>query len=485
MEQPGIVGIPVETHLLLGCCREADRADVVAQGLDQLRAALSESFHSHLIALAGEIRGSSRLLRSLADRSQIHIARVPIMASYLNVILPCLSRTLKDITAYYEDKTVSREIRWRKMYNKMTEEAGGLPLPQRFVLYNHFLSLLKQLLTRSPSFDLNTLETLRARIVTLREQRGIPPPPAQVGTSLVRQDLVSLAVVQDRNSHWAEQIFSLPLPSRTALKHLRSSKSFGPFYPWGHLSVPQDSKVLFRRPFDNDRISIVVFLSSVDQCPYFLMRTIQDDAPWYSMFGAHELCIEREGSALQLKRWSRSEQCSKLWAALYFLTWEEMVLFYCTFVALKARNLLTVQIHPNEFKLHREKRLFQAQIIDDGFKHSLIVYEDIQTRGLRLHAAVWEGELRQCPVWTAFGKFTSQSPTWLSRRSRHRVWLKDVQLYVFCSTYRQENMRQNKSGAFEIYFDREEAAKRFKELFSVRSASSETSEIEPTVAAST
>jgi hypothetical protein len=103
-----------------------------------------------------------------------------------------------------------------------------------------------------------------------------------------------------------------------------------------------------------------------------------------------------------------------------------MVLFYCTFVALKARNLLTVQIRPNEFQLHREKRLFQAydytrpssssvrnwlanggglasQIIDDGFKHSLIVYEDIQTRGLRLHAAVWEGELRQCPVWTAFG----------------------------------------------------------------------------------
>ena len=35
-------------------------------------------------------------------------------------------------------------------------------------------------------------------------------------------------------------------------------------------------------------------------------------------------------------------------------------MFYCTFVALKARNMLTVQIHPNEFKLQREKRLFQA-----------------------------------------------------------------------------------------------------------------------------
>jgi hypothetical protein len=39
-----------------------------------------------------------------------------------------------------------------------------------------------------------------------------------------------------------------------------------------------------------------------------------------------------------------------------------MALFYCTFVALKARNLLTVQIHPDEFQLRREKRLFQAYV---------------------------------------------------------------------------------------------------------------------------
>ncbi|GAB1311187.1 DH domain-containing protein [Madurella fahalii] len=478
MEQLGNAHVSVETHLLRSCCREAERADIVALGLDQLRAALSESFHAHLIALAEEIRNSSRFLRDLADRSQVHIARVPIVANYLNVVLPCLCQTLKDITAYYEDKTLSREIRWRKMYHKMTEEAGGLPLPQRFVLYNHFLALLKQLLTRSPIFDLNTLENLRTRVLKLREQRGIPPPPTQAGP-LVRQDLMSLAVIQEPNSHWAEQIFSLPLPSRTELRHLKPSKSYAPFYPWGHLSIPPDSKILFRRPFDNDLISIVVFLNLANQSPYYLMRTMKGDTPWFSLLGAHELCIEREGSALQLKRWSHSEQCSKLWAALYFLTWEEMVLFYCTFVALKARNMLTVQIHPNEFRLQREKRLFQAQIIDDGFRHSLIVYEDLQTQGLRLHAAVWEGELRQCPVWTAFVTHQSRSPTWLSRRSKHRVWLKDVQLYVFCNTYRQENMRQNKSGAFEIYFDRVEAAKRFRELFLVRLASPESSENEP------
>jgi hypothetical protein len=149
MEQLGNFILPVEMHhLLRDCCREAERADVVSRGLDLLRAALPESFHGHLIALAGEIRASSRLLRGLADRSQVHIMRVPIVTTYLDVALPCLSKSLKDIMAYYEDKTLTREIRWRKMYNKMTEEAGGLPLPQRFVLYNHYLSLLRQLLTR-------------------------------------------------------------------------------------------------------------------------------------------------------------------------------------------------------------------------------------------------------------------------------------------------------------------------------------------------
>jgi hypothetical protein len=140
--------VPVEMHLLQGCCREAERADLVAVGLDQLRSALPEAFHGHLVGLTEEIRGSSRLLRDLADRSQVHMARIPIVLNYLNVVLPCLCRSLRDITTHYEDKTLSREIRWRKMYHKMTEEAGGLPLPQRFVLYNHFLSLLKLLLTR-------------------------------------------------------------------------------------------------------------------------------------------------------------------------------------------------------------------------------------------------------------------------------------------------------------------------------------------------
>lgn len=138
----------IDQHLLTGCCREAERADLVSFGLEGLRNALPETFHGHLTAVLDEIRRSSRLLRDLADRSQVHYTRFPVVLNYLNIVLPCLCRSLRDIVSYYEDKTITKEIRWRKMYNKMTDEANGTPLPQRFMLYNHFLHLLQQLLTR-------------------------------------------------------------------------------------------------------------------------------------------------------------------------------------------------------------------------------------------------------------------------------------------------------------------------------------------------
>lgn len=77
---------------------------------------------------------------------------------------------------------------------------------------------------------------------------------------------------------------------------------------------------------------------------------------------------------------------SKIWAKLCFNAWEGMawyslpvstvlpsilqntlltaatdiVLMYCTFVSLKARNLRTLQCGPKELALGKEKELFQA-----------------------------------------------------------------------------------------------------------------------------
>jgi hypothetical protein len=187
--------------------------------------------------------------------------------------------------------------------------------------------------------------------------------------------------------------------------------------------------------------------------------------PRFSRRGVHELCIIRLGSSLRLDRWSHSQDRSQPWVMMYFLTWEELVLMHCTFLALKCRSTLTHNVNPKEFSLSREERLFQARISDDGFTHSLLVLRDLDTGGLRLQASVYEDELRKCPIWTAFITHQATSPTWLRRVSRRRFRLMDIHLYVFCSQYQQQNQRRGTAGEFEIQFLDEDFARRFERFF--------------------
>ncbi|KAH7006217.1 hypothetical protein EDB82DRAFT_111349 [Fusarium venenatum] len=460
-----VLGDQLEIHLLQGCCLEAERADLVALQLLGLHNALPDGNHAHLMMLIEEMRASSQLLFELPEHCKVHFSRVPIVLDYLEILLPCLSKSLRDITAFYEDRTQTRENRWRKMYHSMTDEAGGLSLPQRFILYNRFLTLLRELLTRSLSFDFNTMETTRVQLMELREARNIPPPPIRLNSTSQLDSVLDDDSSTIANIHWSEKIFSLPLPSRTALKHQQPSKAWGPLQPWDQIKMPSDAKILFMRSFNERQITLVVYETAQDQCPYFLLRTFHMGTPWFSLRGAHELVVERNGSCLQFWQWSANDQCTKKWASLCFLTWEEMVLVYCCFLSFKTRDNLTLRMANEDLSLWGERKLFQARIVDDHFMHSLIVYEDVVSKGLRLHAAVWEGDLRQCPVWTAFITHQSTSTRWIKRVSKTRVRLADIHLYVFCQEYRQQNQRINRSGAFEIKFVSEEAAKRFRDIF--------------------
>ncbi|KAI1417075.1 hypothetical protein F5Y13DRAFT_103982 [Hypoxylon sp. FL1857] len=469
-------------QLLNGCFLEADRADLVGLNLQGLRNALPESFHPHLNGIIEEIYNTSRLLRDLAEQAQIHVTQLPAVFDYLNVVLPCLCKTLRDIMTFYEDKSMNKEHRWRAMYHKMGNELPGTTLPARFIMYNQFLRLLQDLLTRSPNFDLNAMESLRIRILQLREARKIPPPNP-IRTDLIRRDEAlefwnqetvrshrsppGVSGIEDvQNSHWAEAIFTQPLPSRREFKHQGCSDAFGPLQKLGHLPpLSRDVKILVKRSFDSDRISVIFFLQLRNQAPSLLIRSKVLSQNWVSVLGVHELSIRRESdSVLHLSRWSRSEQRVKPWANLSFLTWEEMVLFYCTFLVLRVRSQLTLNVNPNEYHLRKERRLFQAQIIDDGYQHVLMVFEDIVTGGCRLHAAVWEGKWRACPVWTAFIP-PNVSSSWLLRKTKRRIWLRDIQPYVFYEQYKPMHQRKGRVGAYELCFAHSEAATRFQELF--------------------
>lgn len=120
-----------------------------------------------------------------------------------------------------------------------------------------------------------------------------------------------------------------------------------------------------------------------------MIRDLKGGQPWVTRQGAHELCIQREApSSLVFSRWSRKENRIKLWASLSFVTYEgmafssaltgfssgwstcvhripywsstDMILFYCTFVVLKARSPQVMQVRQEEYSIKKEKLLFKA-----------------------------------------------------------------------------------------------------------------------------
>lgn len=143
-----IITREVGSNLLNGCWREAERARQVALALEGLCVRLPESFHLHMRGLIQQIQQCGQMLRTIADLSQLHIARIPVVTDYLNELLPCFSKSLRDINDYIENRSLDKEHRWRKMYHDLGSELPGTPLPARFAMYHAFLDMLKHLLTK-------------------------------------------------------------------------------------------------------------------------------------------------------------------------------------------------------------------------------------------------------------------------------------------------------------------------------------------------
>ncbi|KAI0394774.1 hypothetical protein F5Y17DRAFT_457686 [Xylariaceae sp. FL0594] len=443
-------------RLIAGCCYEAERASQVSICLAGLRNALSEHFHPHLSALIDSLQRTSILLRDIADRSQIHMFQLPVLIDYLNVILPCLCRSLRDIMRYYEDRTRDKEHRWRAMYHEMSNELRGTSLPARFILYNQFLELLVSMLMRDPNFDVNAMETLRDRILRLREARGIDPP-SPIRTGMARRDSVLGFWQQQAHFHWAEAIFARPPPCRREFKKRGLSRASGNLEMVRHLEpIRGDYKT-----FDNEKICILVFLRHFDQQPYVLIRLRHDGTVdhWVDIKSIRKLRISRESpSVLTLRLLIPSGE----WAMLSFPTWEELVLFHCTFASLKA-TYMGPDCDPDELTLQREKRIFHSRIIhdktDETDDYFLVVVQDKDTQGYRLHVT---DSIRR-PIWTAFIPPVFYE-AWVILRGR-RIGLRHIQVYSFSEKFQPNKYYKRRSGAFEIVFPNRTKAAEFRWLF--------------------
>lgn len=288
-----------------------------------------------MFGVTAEIRQSSKILRDLAARSHGHSSRMPIVADQLKIALPCMSKTLRDITSYYEDKTISRENRWKKMYHDMLKEGGGQPLPMRFLLYNNFFTLLLQLLTRDKNFNPALLEKLRNRIIDLRHKREIPdsaqvvPPAAVVVTTPAPADqlpqrpvagAIAVPVSLTPIPHWCTRVFNRPLSSHTDTGLEERMEVYAQSMPGLETYLPK-GEVLMRRSFDNDRFC-VKFIQAGDDEPFVVLRMYKSGGALLTWQAHSALLASREGNAVALRRWSESSGIWKDWARFAFVYWE-------------------------------------------------------------------------------------------------------------------------------------------------------------------
>lgn len=314
------------------------------KGLDGLRAAINSSYHGHMLNVINIIQQSAAHLRDLAACGHVPHTRTPIVTTYLHLVLPCISRTLRDITTGYDDKTMSRELRWKKMYQDMTKEADGLVLPHRFLIYNQFLALLFYYLTRDHKFDPSQLEQLRAKILALRRLRGIPDPTAQQALTIPTAAALPAVLItapppasnhpqqqrhlvvprhEQQQPHWCERVFQLVAARTGGARTERAVLSSPLLVPRTSPRRPTARRTLMRRSFGGG-FFVNFILAGPNEEPCAVLRKCDKDGEGVMVAWAwHDRLVARRAhNTVLLIRRSESRGGWMEWARLGFADWE-------------------------------------------------------------------------------------------------------------------------------------------------------------------
>ncbi|KAI9786643.1 MAG: hypothetical protein M1839_006194 [Geoglossum umbratile] len=206
-------------------------------------------------------------------------------------------------------------------------------------------------------------------------------------------------------SHWACRVFDGRYSEVRLKSSGQSSKCLG--LPMRTLGLNRHDMEVVDLPFDSD-LNVRLVWNSRDNKAKILCTMGGPSGPstFQSVHPLSALKITRAGACLQLLR----SGTSHLWANLKFKIYERMILFFCTFTALRAYGPADPMAEPSEFQLDGEIEKYGGKIEDDGYLHALRLFRDADSGAVRLQASVLNGEfgLKNTPIWTAFGKFWGQ-----------------------------------------------------------------------------
>ncbi|GFF49808.1 hypothetical protein IFM51744_07178 [Aspergillus udagawae] len=264
-----------------------------------------------------------------------------------------------------------------------------------------------------------------------------PGSPTTTSTTTTSQSAASNTLVSD---HWAKRVF-LDEITMTPIPYVgESSKCLGDHSPGVKRWLKDEGfEELFQLAFTGDSdLRVHFYLREDDHRARILCKAPHTTRPSeYFCMPLNLLEIVRVGSCLNLCRRRRGGYELVLWANFKFSTIEQMVLFFCTFLALRSQDAGRPVESIRDYELDNEEELFGGQILDDNYLHALRIYRDKVSGAVRLQASVHKGEMKRAPVWTAFITQYLGTRSWIRRPDSKVVVLRELRqtIFMFAADY--------------------------------------------------
>ncbi|KAK2757351.1 hypothetical protein FQN54_004865 [Arachnomyces sp. PD_36] len=286
-----------------------------------------------------------------------------------------------------------------------------------------------------------------------------PSSPTTTSTTTTSTSHSSTSTTTNPVVHWAMKVFEDDAAATPLPRSNERSRCYGVHMDTAKARLAEEYDELFQLSFGGgSELSVRLFRREEDHRARILCKTPSSRGSSYACLPLNNLEIVRSGSCLQICKKTKTQDELELWAALRFSTIERMVLFFCTFIALRAHDCSKPVSDIPDYELSGEVELYGGQIVDDDFLHALRIYKDKSTKAVRLQASVHRGELKRTPVWTAFITHHLLSNTWLRRVSSKTIHLSELRRTVFSPEYTPQRTPR---GEHVLHFTTPEDAENF------------------------
>ncbi|KAF2745064.1 hypothetical protein M011DRAFT_460273 [Sporormia fimetaria CBS 119925] len=180
-------------------------------------------------------------------------------------------------------------------------------------------------------------------------------------------------------------------------------------------------------------------------------------------FSLANLRITRQGCCLQLCRVNRHDQGLDLWANLRFNMYERMVLFWCTFVALKRQDERgTAQELATDYFQPGEDEEFGGLVQEGKSIQAFRVWRDLDSGAVRFEVMPRRGRYTTVPIWTAFVTPYIGQEDWMKLVGKSTIQFKELHPYVFHQGY---VVPRGKTGRYQVTFKDPEDALILMDVF--------------------